>query len=421
MNRFLLGIFFSSFSLLTACLDCPAQVRVTKTLNEVSFLDLSGFSTEGGSARSGKSGADNAAVGFRRTLESDLTRSGWFNLSGTARAEFTVTGGVEPDGTRLIIRCEAYNTMTRERCFSKTYKGEDQEARSLAHRVADDLVFALTGQPGMAASKIVMVGNRTGKKELYICDTDGFGLRQLTRDNAISLAPRWSSDGRQIVYTSYYRTQFPDVFLIELSTGARRCLADFPGLNSSAAFSPGGRELALILSKDGNPDLFIMSINGDRLTRLTYTKRAAEASPSWSPDGEQIVYVSDSSGTPQLYIIGRGGGEPRRIAVGGAQNVDPDWGANGYIVYSSLIGGQFQLYVFNPATGETRQINRDDASYEDPSWAPDGRHIFCVQRRNYHSRIFVVDTLSLSCINLLQESVKGDWFSPDCSGKYIKP
>lgn len=411
MNRFISAVIIFSFSLLTACLYCPAQVRVTKALSEVSFLDLSGF----------KSGADNISVGFRRTLESDLTRSDWFNLSGTARAEFTVTGGVEPDGTRLIIRCEAYNTMTRERCFSKTYKGEEHEARSLAHRVADDLVFALTGQPGMAAAKIVMAGNRTGKKELYVCDADGANLRQLTRDNALSLAPRWSPDGRQIVYTSYYRTQFPDIFLIELSTGARRCLADFPGLNSSATFAPNGSELALILSKDGNPDLFIMNINGDRLTRLTSTKRAAEASPSWSPDGEQIVFVSDSSGAPQLYITSREGGAPRRIAVGGAQNVDPDWGANGYIVYSSLIGGQFRLYVFNPATGAARPISGDDASYEDPSWAPDGRHIFCVRRQKYNSRIFIIDTLSPSCINLLQESVKGDWFSPDCSGKYKKP
>lgn len=408
MNRFIFALVLFSFSLLTACLDCPAQVRVTKTLNEVSFLDLSGF----------KSGTDNASVSFRRTLESDLTRSGWFNLSGGARAEFTVIGDAQPDGARITVRCEAYNTMTRERCFSKTYRGEEREARALAHHVADDLIFAMTGQPGMAASKIVMAGNRTGKKELYICDANGAGLRQLTRDNAISLAPRWSPDGRQIVYTSYYRTQFPDVFLITIANGERRCLADFPGLNSSAAFAPNGSELALILSKDGNPDLFVMDINGNRLTRLTYTKRAAEASPSWSPDGKEIVFVSDSSGTPQLFIIGRSGGEPRRIAVGGAQNVDPDWGANGYIVYSSLIGGQFQLFVFNPATGETRQISRDDANYEDPTWAPDGRHIFCVRRQNYHSRIFIVDTLSSSCISLIAESEKGDWFSPDCSGKY---
>lgn len=408
MNRFMSVLILFAFFLQTSCLECPAQVRVTKGLNDVSFLDLSGL----------KSGNDNASASFRRTLESDLTRSGWFNLSGGGRAEFTVIGSAQAEGAQIVIRCEAYNTMTRERCMSKTYQGEERETRSLAHRVADDLVLALTGQPGMAASKIVMVGNRTGRKELYICDADGAGLRQLTRDNAISIAPRWSPDGRQIVYTSYYRTQFPDVFLITLASGARQCLADFPGLNSSAAPAPNGGELALILSKDGNPDLFVMGINGNNLTRLTYTKRAAEASPSWSPDGKEIVFVSDSPGTPQLFIINRSGGEPRRISVAGAQNVDPDWGANGFIVYSSFLGGRYLLFVFNPATGETRQISRDDANYEDPVWAPDGRHIFCVRRQGYHSSIFIVDTLSSSCISLIAESEKGDWLAPDCSGKY---
>jgi len=408
MNRFVSAAIIISFSLLVFCIECQSQVRVTKGMSEVSFLNLSGFRTQG----------DNASVAFRRTLESDLTRSGWFNLSGGARAEFSVIGDVKPDGTRIIIQCEAYNTMTKERCLSKTYRGKNREAHVLAHRVADDLVFALTGQPGMAASKIVIVGNRTGKKELYICDADGAGLHQVTRDNAISLSPRWSPDGRQIVYTSYYRTQFPDIFLITLASGKRQCLADFPGLNSSAAFAPNGKELALILSKDGNPDLYVMDVNGNHLTRLTFTKRAAEASPSWSPDGNEIVFVSDSSGTPQLFIIGRSGGAPRRIAVGGSQNVDPDWGANGYIAYSSLFGGQFQIFVFNPATGETKQVSRDNTNYEDPSWAPDGRHIFCMRRQGYHSRIFIVDTLSSSCISLIKETEKGDWFAPDCSGKY---
>jgi TolB protein len=389
-------------------IDGPAQITVRKSLNEVSFLDLSAF----------KSGTDNVSAAFRRTLESDLTRSGWFNLTGGARAEFTLIGSVKPDDSRLIIACEAYNALSRERCLSKTYKGILPEARSLAHQVADDIVLALTGRPGMASSRVVMVSNRTGKKELYLCDADGNSLRQLTHDNAISLCPHWSPDEKFIVYTSYYRTHFPDVFVIELASGNRHCVADFPGLNSSAAYSPNGRELALILSKDGNPDLFVMDVNGRKVTRLTSTPRAAEASPSWSPDGEQIVFVSDRSGTPQLYIIGRRGGEPCRIAVGGSQNVDPDWGSNGYLVYSSLMGGTFQLYVLNPVSGEARQITREDANYEDPCWAPDGRHIFCVRRQNYQSRIFIVDTLSTSCINLISEVEKGDWFAPDCSGKY---
>ncbi|MCG2659095.1 MAG: DPP IV N-terminal domain-containing protein, partial [Kiritimatiellae bacterium] len=272
----------------------------------------------------------------------------------------------------------------------------------------------LTGRKGMASTRILLIGNRTGKKEVYLCDADGQNLRQLTRDNTISMAPKWSSDGSRFVYTSF-RSQFPDVYLVNLDTGDRKCIANYPGLNASAAFSPDGREVALILSKDGNPDLYIKDLAGGGLTRLTSTRRAAEASPAWSPDGRQIVFVSDRSGTPQLYVMDRSGGEPRRLTSCGSQNVDPDWGANEYITYCSYIGRVYQIFVMNPATMEFKQVTREDANYEDPSWAPDGRHIVCTRTVNYRSRIFMIDTLGGSLIPLLPESERGDWVAPNWS------
>ncbi|MBU4211592.1 MAG: DPP IV N-terminal domain-containing protein, partial [Verrucomicrobia bacterium] len=369
-------VFFSVLSV------APAQVRVTKAMNEVSALDISQFVGQSG----------GAPTVFRQTLEADLNKSGWFSLAGGGRAEFSLLGEAAMAGASLKVRCEAYNVANREKLLGKTYKTTDREARRLAHKVADDIVLALTGRKGMASTRILLIGNRTGKKEVYLCDADGHNLRQLTHDNTISMAPKWSSDGSRFVYTSF-RSQFPDVYLVNLDTGDRKCIANYPGLNASAAFSPDGREVALILSKDGNPDLYIKDLSGGGLTRLTSTRRAAEASPAWSPDGRQIVFVSDRSGTPQLYVMDRSGGEPRRLTSCGSQNVDPDWGANEYITYCSYIGRVYQIFVMNPATMEFKQVTREDANYEDPSWAPDGRHIVCTRTVNYRSRIFMIDTL----------------------------
>lgn len=388
------------FSVLSAA---PAQVRVTKAMNEVSSLDIAQFV--------GRSGGAPAV--FRQTLEADLKASGWFSLGGGGRAEFSLLGEAVMAGAGLEVSCEAYNVASREKLLGKTYKTTDREVRRLAHKVADDIVLALTGHKGVASTRILLIGNRTGKKEVYLCDADGQNLRQLTRDNSIGMAPKWSPDGTRFVYTSF-RSQFPDVYLVNLNTGDRKCIANYPGLNSSAAFSPDGREVALILSKDGNPDLYIKDLAGGSLTRLTSTRRAAEASPAWSPDGRQIVFVSDRSGTPQLYVMDRSGGEPRRLTSRGSQNVDPDWGANGYIAYCSF-GGSYQVFVMNPATLEFKQVTREDADYEDPSWAPDGRHIVCVRTVNYRSRIFMVDTQGGSLIPLLPESERGDWVAPTWS------
>lgn len=389
-------------------LSGSSQVRVVKSMNEVSLLDMSMF----------KSLSDGAPALFYRILETDLTRSEYFKIVNGAHAEYALLGNAAREGSGLIVRCEAYNVISKERYLSKTFKASEEEARQLAHQVADEIVMALTGRPGMASSRLALVGNRTGNKELYLCDADGQNLRQLTFDKTLSLAPKWGPDGRQLVYTSF-RSQFPDVYLITLGGNSwkGKCIANFPGLNACAAISPDGREVALTLSKDGNPDLFIMELSSRRLTRLTTTKRAGEASPSWSPDGRQIVFVSDRSGFPQLYIVDRDGGEPKRITSAGSQNVDPDWGANGFIAYSSLIGSLFQVFVLNPATLATQQITLEDASYEDPSWAPDGRHLACTRTQHYHSRIFIVDMISRSCISLLPDSATGDWSATDWSPK----
>ena len=124
------------------------------------------------------------------------------------------------------------------------------------------------------------------------------------------MGPRWTPDLQNLTYTSYKRG-YPNVFM----TGRAKPLSSYGGLNASGAVSPNGKSMALILSKDGNPELYVMGLGfGGGLERLTRT-RQCEASPCWSPDGNHIVYVSDSSGTPQIYILPRQGGQPMRLIV----------------------------------------------------------------------------------------------------------
>ena len=290
-----------------------AQVRVVKGAGEKSSVDWSAFNV----------GADPASQQFVKTLTDDLVRSGWFKRGAPGSSEFALTGQVAGQGA-LRVQAIVYGRVAARQVFGKSYSGEPAGARRLAHQVADEIIEAVTGRKGIASGRFALVGTRSGKKEIYLCDADGQGLTQITRDNSISIGPNWTPDGRQLLYTSYLKG-FPDVYAIELGSGGRRRLASFPGLNTGASVAPNGRDVALILSKDGNPELYVMNINGGGLTRLTNTRRAAEASPTWSPDGSRIAYVSDQAGQPQVYMISRSGGEPRRLTSRGSQNVAPDW------------------------------------------------------------------------------------------------
>jgi TolB protein len=375
-----------------------AQVRVVKGAGEKSSIDWSGFNAAG----------DAGAQTFLKTMTDDLVRSGWFKRGAPGATEFALTGSVTGSGA-LQVQAIVYGRVAARQVFGKSYSGEPAAARRLAHQVADEIIEAITGRKGLASARMAVVGTRSGKKELYLCDADGQGLTQLTRDNSISISPNWSPDGRQLIYTSFMKG-FADVYLVELASGGRRRVAGFAGLNTGASISPNGREVALILSKDGNPELYVMSIGGGGLTRLTNTRRAGEASPSWSPDGSRIVYVSDQSGSPQLYMVSRSGGEPRRLTSRGSQNVAPDWGANNIIAFASLFGGRWNICVMDPDNLQVKQITNGDADYEDPSWAPDGRHLASGRGLRYQSKVYLLDTMGDAPIALTD--YPGDWYSP---------
>jgi TolB protein len=320
-----------------------------------------------------------------------------------------VNGTAAPSGSDVRAGAQVLRLSNQAVLLSKNYSGAP---RTVAHQMADDIVEAVTGQKGIASMRIVLTGNRTGKKELYLCDSDGGNLRQLTNEKGIVVGPNWGPDGNSIVYTSFMRG-FPDIYRIDLKLNRREMLAAYGGLNTGASISPDGKDLALILSKDGNPELYLKNLRSGKLTRLTATLRATEASPSWSPDGRQLVYVSDSSGTPQLYIIPREGGAPRRISRSGTENVAPDWGPNGLIACSSRSGGRYNIAVIQPQSGQTVYLATDGADYEDPSWAPNGRHIVAARSMNYRSGLYLLDTVSDRPVALLESG--GSWYAPACS------
>jgi TolB protein len=171
--------------------------------------------------------------------------------------------------------------------------------------------------------------------------------------------------------------------------------------------------MVLTLSKDGNPDLYVMDLRSRNLTRLTRTQHAAEASPTWSPDGRQIAFVSDRSGSPHVYTVSVRGGRQQRITFQGRENVTPDWGPDGRLVCSSRRSGRYQVCVVDPREGSEEQVTSDYVDHESPSWAPDARHIVYTRTEGHASDVYVLDTLGDPPIRLT--TLQGDWHSPDWS------
>jgi TolB protein len=296
----------------------------------------------------------------------DLEVAG-FDIVSSDKAMLRIHGTV---GTTLVGRVtdRAGNTLLRNEYTGGTL-------RSQAHTFSDHIVELLPGRKGIARSRIAFRVESGGISEIYIADYDGHNAIAVTQDRTINRDPVWVPGRRALYYTSY-RTGNPHLYLHDLATGSRQLISGFSGMNASAAVSPDGRRLAMVLSKDGSPDIFVANSDGSNLRRLTKTKED-ESSPAWSPDGRTLCFASRLGGRAQLYLLSVDGGPMRLLPTTGAiSTTEPDWSPDGTtIAFTALMGG-FQICTV-PATGGRATVL---VQGEDASWASNSRTLIFTRR-----------------------------------------
>jgi TolB protein len=296
-------------------------------------------------------------------LKNDIELSGALAL-GDATSSTIIASGTAATGSFDALATDKSGGVV----LKKNYSGE---TRHTVHQFTNDLIETVTGQKGIALSRVAFVADRTGHKEIYTCDYDGARALQLTHDGAISVSPALSEDGRRLAYTGY-QSGYADIYLVDLASGARNRIIKFPGTNSGAAFSPDGSRIACTLSKDGNPEIYVTGISGDSPRRLTRS-RGVESSPTWSPNGSELIYSSDETGGPQLYRISTEGGAARLLSTGSGYNTQPNWSPDGRkVAFNVRSGGGFQVAILDL---DSRSTHESVAEGLNPVWGPDSRHL----------------------------------------------
>ncbi len=258
--------------------------------------------------------------------------------------------------------------------------------RNALFKAADVAVTKTSGLRGFFAGRIAFVSTLSGHSEIYTADLFGGEALRITKDNADMLSPRWAPDGSKIIYTSYYKSGFPDIFTIDTSTYQRNTFVSFKGTNSGARYSPDGRFVAMVLSGEGNPEVYFSNAAGKNVHRLT-TNQSVEASPCFSPDGSQLVFTSDQLGKPQLFTMPISGGSMQRLNTNISNYcAEPDWSrANpNKIVFTAGVGSGYQVAVYDLSTHSSKVVTTGKSSgdAQEPVWVADGRHVIYTASRS---------------------------------------
>jgi TolB protein len=302
-------------------------------------------------------------------------RDAWANFAA-AGAHAGLLGLLTLAGDRVQVEMKLFDLTSPEQrqIASKKFDLPLGQARRIAHKVADNVVFQFTGELGIADTKIAYVSSASRNKELYMMDYDGAGATRLTSNQSINLSPNWSPDLRSIAFTSYMGRGYPYLYRIfPFEKRPVQLLAGYLGINTSPAWSPDGRLLALTLSKDGNPEIYVLTLATGAFRRLT-TWSGIDTEPTWSPTGREIAFVSDRSGTAQIYVMDADGTNARRLTHEGF-NTQPRWSPKGDAIAFTSRQGNHDIWAVNPDGLNLRRLTAGPGSNESASWAPNGRHL----------------------------------------------
>jgi TolB protein len=311
-------------------------------------------------------------------------------------AQGLVTGRVSREGDRIKTEFRLWDVFAGEQLVGQQYFiTQPTQWRRIGHIISDLIYERLTGEKGYFDTRIVFI-DETGPKDqrikrLAIMDQDGANVRYLTRGEDLVLTPRFSPTNQEVAYMSYGRGD-PRVLLLNIDTGQREVVGDFPGMTFSPRFSPDGQRVLMSLQKGSNSNIFLMDLRSRRTTRLT-DAAAIDTAPSFSPDGKQIAFESDRGGSQQIYVMGADGGGAKRISFGQGNYSTPVWSPRGDVIAFTRQGrGSFAIGVMR-TDGSGERILTEGFHNEGPTWAPNGRVLmfFRDPGGNAGPQLFTVD------------------------------
>jgi len=190
-----------------------------------------------------------------------------------------------------------------------------------------------------------------------------------------------SPDGQTIVFD-----MLGDLYTLPVSGGKATRLTHGIAHDMQPRFSPDGKRVVFVSDRDGNDNVWVLNVDGGAVTQLTAEKDNVYLSPEWTPDGQYVVVsrADPLSGLEKLWLYHVRGG--RGLVLGSASPalrlLGAAFGSDArYVWYSQRTGSwtynaifpQYQIGVYDRETGTRTTMSARYGSAFRPALSPDGK------------------------------------------------
>jgi TolB protein len=230
-----------------------------------------------------------------------------------------------------------------------------------------------------AAARYDMVYERTvdGNQDLYLIPAGGGKERRLTDDPATDALPRFTRDGKAILFGSERGGNW-QLYEIPAAGGAARRLRSNTAREWQLDGSPDGREVAFLSNLEGPESLFVLLRGGEARRLVRHGRNSILGNPTWSPDGRLIVFSSNWRLGHHIYVVGADGSGERRISPLRAGGCEPRFSPDGRKVLHVSRGHlseHSRLVEHDLGSGAERVLVSWPALNYNPVYAPDGSEV----------------------------------------------
>lgn len=215
-----------------------------------------------------------------------------------------------------------------------------------------------------------------GLNQVCIMNADGSGWRRLTTDDTrqhwyASLSP----DGGSVLYSSFREANVHEIYEMNLVDGNATRLTNRLGVLTAGEISPdGGRITFTRWAPNSNQyQIWLMARNGDNAENMPQLRGWDS---TWSPDGRQILFASDRDGPTQLFIISVNGRGLHRVTDLPEIRGRSDWSPDGQsiVTYSGPAWNR-EVYIMDADGSNVRQLTPPGGNSQGPSFSPDGKWV----------------------------------------------